>query len=111
VVDVVGVVGVLELVLLVELEIVVVVGAGVGESEVIEVVDVVELEEVDVGAADEVVVLVAAAELVVDEAGASIYSCSLLPAPQYVDLSPGQRKEQSPWLEALTLPACRALPQ
>lgn len=40
-----------------------------------------------------------------------LYSCSLLPAPQKVVLSPGQRNEQSAWLSALTLPSRRVSPQ
>lgn len=38
-------------------------------------------------------------------AGPYLYSSSLTPAPQYSVLSPGQRKLQSSWLSALTLPA------
>jgi len=52
-------------------------------------------------------------ELAVDELLEALteYNCSLEPAPQYVVLSPGQRKLQSAWFVALTLPAPRELPQ
>lgn len=59
-----------------------------------------------------VVVLVATVVVVaVVVVSPSLYSCSLTPAPQYSDLSPGQVKEQSFWLLALMLPAFRSLPQ
>jgi len=85
---------------------------GVGAAELLLVVVVVLVLSMPVGVAE---MAVSTGELDdVDEVwleGVSMYSSSRLPAPQYSVLSPGQRKEQSSWLSALTLPARRALPQ
>lgn len=72
---------------------------GVGVAELLLLVVVVTL--LVVGAAE---MAVSTGELdAVDDVwleGVSMYSSSLLPAPQYSVLSPGQRKEQSCWLAA-----------
>lgn len=75
-----------------------------------------ELDAEDDVAMDDVLVAELTTELVelaVDELLEALteYNCSLEPAPQYVVLSPGQRKLQSAWFVALTLPAPRELPQ
>ena len=74
------------------------------------------LEDVDetlaeVLAAESTVNVTEPEDEVAPDVGMMLYNSSRCPAPQYSSLLPGQRKLQSDWSVALTLPAFKLLPQ
>jgi hypothetical protein len=81
--------------------------------EMVDVADVVDVDTIPDG------VLVGAVDVVdvteIDEyptpAVIEMYSSRRFPAPQYSKLLPGQRKLQSAWFVAETLPGLKVLPQ